>query len=223
MRPKTIAIDGPAGSGKSTVGRVLAQRLGYAMLDTGVLYRLVAWKALEAAIDPGDAASIVPLTTSLLSQVSIAEHIGGLSIIFETLPLTDLPLHTAAVSRSVPIVARHPGVREQIRRIQHRMVKAGPVILAGRDIGTVVAPNADLKLYLDVSLKERAARRLWASSDIGMREEDIERSLAERDALDRARSASPLRVPDDAIVIRTDKLSVDETVDAIVSMCGLEA
>ena len=110
-----------------------------------------------------------------------------------------------------------------VRQIQRRVIAEGPTILAGRDIGTVVAPEAKLKLYLDVSLQERAARKLWAQSAGELRAQtEVELQLADRDRMDRDRETSPLRVATDAVVIRTDKLSVDETVDIVVAMCGLQ-
>jgi cytidylate kinase len=124
----------------------------------------------------------------------------------------------------VPRVARFERVREVVRQIQRRVISEGPTILAGRDIGTVVAPEAELKLYLDVSLQERAARKLWALSvDEFLSQAQVQLQLAERDQMDRERETSPMRIATDAVVIRTDKMSVDETVDIVVAMCGLES
>ena len=123
----------------------------------------------------------------------------------------------------MPRVARFERVREVVRQIQRRVLSEGPTILAGRDIGTVVAPDAELKLYLDVSLQERAGRKLWAQSAEELRSQaEVELQLAERDRMDRERETSPMRVAADAVVIRTDKMSVDETVDIVIAMCGLE-
>jgi cytidylate kinase len=134
-----------------------------------------------------------------------------------------LRLHTDDITRTVPRVARFERVREVVRQIQRRVISEGPTILAGRDIGTVVVPEAELKLYLDVSLQERAARRLWAQDAGELRTQtEVEWQLAERDRMDRERETSPMRVARDAVVIRTDKMSVDETVDIVVAMCGLE-
>jgi cytidylate kinase len=138
-------------------------------------------------------------------------------------PLSELGLHTDDITRAVPRVARFEPVREVVRQIQRRVISEGPTILAGRDIGTVVAPEAELKLYLDVSLQERAARKLWAQNAEELRTQtEVELQLAERDRMDRERETSPMRVATDAVVIRTDKMSVDETVDIVVAMCGLE-
>jgi cytidylate kinase len=223
VRPETIAIDGPAGSGKSTIGQALATRLNYAMVDTGLIYRLVARGVLDSAVDPDDREAVLKVSVGVLKDVEVARSDTGGVIKVTDRPLSELGLHTDDITRAVPRVARFEPVREVVRQIQRRVISEGPTILAGRDIGTVVAPEAELKLYLDVSLQERAARKLWAQNAEELRTQtEVERQLAERDQMDRERETSPMRVATDAVVIRTDKMSVDETVDIVVAMCGLE-
>ena len=223
MRPETIAIDGPAGSGKSTIGQALATRLNYAMVDTGLIYRLVARGVLDSAVDPDDREAVHKVSVGVLKDVEVARSDTGGVIKVTDRPLSELGLHTDDITRAVPRVARFEPVREVVRQIQRRVISEGPTILAGRDIGTVVAPEAELKLYLDVSLQERAARKLWAQNAEELRTQtEVELQLAERDRMDRERETSPMRVATDAVVIRTDKMSVDETVDIVVAMCGLE-
>lgn len=223
MRPETIAIDGPAGSGKSTIGQALATRLNYAMVDTGLIYRLVARGVLDSAVDPEDREAVLKVSAGVLKDVEVARTETGGVIKVAGRPLSELGLHTDDITRTVPRVARFEPVREVVRQIQRRVISEGPTILAGRDIGTVVAPEAELKLYLDVSLQERAARKLWAQNAEELRTQaEVELQLAERDQMDRERETSPMRVATDAVVIRTDKMSVDETVDIVVAMCGLE-
>ena len=223
MRPETIAIDGPAGSGKSTIGQALAVRLHYAMVDTGLIYRLVARGVLDAGVDPDDRDAVLGVSVGVLKDVEVATTNTDGVIKVAGRPLSELRLHTDDITRTVPRVARYERVREVVRQIQRRVIAEGPTILAGRDIGTVVAPEAELKLYLDVSLQERAARKLWARSVDELRTQtEVERQLADRDRMDRERETSPMRVATDAVVIRTDKMSVDETVDIVVAMCGLE-
>ena len=223
MRPETIAIDGPAGSGKSTIGQALATRLNYAMVDTGLIYRLVARGVLDSAVDPDDREAVLKVSVGVLKDVEVARSDTGGVIKVTDRPLSELGLHTDDITRAVPRVARFEPVREVVRQIQRRVISEGPTILAGRDIGTVVAPEAELKLYLDVSLQERAARKLWAQNAEELRTQtEVELQLAERDHMDRERETSPMRVATDAVVIRTDKMSVDETVDIVVAMCGLE-
>jgi CMP/dCMP kinase len=223
VRPETIALDGPAGSGKSTIGQALAARLHYAMVDTGLIYRLVARGVLDAGVDPDDREAVRQISVGMLKDVQVARTDTGSVIRVAGRPLSELRLHPDDITRTVPRVARYERVREVVRQIQRRVIAEGPTILAGRDIGTVVAPEAELKLYLDVSLQERAARKLWAQSVDELRTQtEVERQLADRDRMDRERETSPMRVATDAVVIRTDKMSVDETVDIVVAMCGLE-
>jgi cytidylate kinase len=223
VRPETIAIDGPAGSGKSTIGQALATRLNYAMVDTGLIYRLVARGVLDSAVDPDDREAVLKVSVGVLKDVGVARTDSGGVIRVAGRPLSELRLHTDDITRTVPRVARFEPVREVVRQIQRQVISEGPTILAGRDIGTVVAPEAELKLYLDVSLQERAARKLWAQNAEELRTQaEVELQLADRDRMDRERETSPMRVATDAVVIRTDKMSVDETVDIVVAMCGLE-
>jgi cytidylate kinase len=223
VRPETIALDGPAGSGKSTIGQALAARLHYAMVDTGLIYRLVARGVLDAGVDPDDREAVRQISVGMLKDVQVARTDTGGVIRVAGRPLSELRLHADDITGTVPRVARYERVREVVRQIQRRVIAEGPTILAGRDIGTVVAPEAELKLYLDVSLQERAARKLWAQSVDELRTQtEVERQLADRDRMDRERETSPMRVATDAVVIRTDKMSVDETVDIVVAMCGLE-
>jgi len=223
VRPETIAMDGPAGSGKSTIGQALATRLNYAMVDTGLIYRLVARGVLDSAVDPDDREAVLRVSAGVLKDVEVSRTDTGGVIKVGGRALSELRLHTDDITRTVPRVARFEPVREVVRQIQRRVISEGPTILAGRDIGTVVAPEAELKLYLDVSLQERAARKLWAQNAEELRTQtEVELQLAERDRMDRERETSPMRVAPDAVVIRTDKMSVDETVDIVVAMCGLE-
>jgi cytidylate kinase len=193
------------------------------MVDTGLIYRLVARGVLDSAVDPDDMEAVLKVSVGMLKDVEVARTDTGGVIKVAGRPLSELRLHADDITRTVPRVARFERVREVVRQIQRRVISEGPTILAGRDIGTVVAPEAELKLYLDVSLQERAARKLWAQSADELRTQaQVEWQLAERDQMDRERETSPMRVAADAVVIRTDKMSVDETVDIVVAMCGLE-
>jgi cytidylate kinase len=221
VRPNAIAIDGPAGSGKSTIGRALAARLGYALLDTGPLYRLVALEVLGHGTDAADEEAVLTNAQDILGTVTIGGSGRFTRVEVGGRPIETLNLHTREISTVVAFISRIPRVRQLVLGIQRHLLSLVPAIMAGRDIGTVVIPHAELKLYLDVSLQERVARRLWAQSERDLTQATIEKDLQLRDEMDSHRETSPLRIAEDAVVIRTDKLSVDETVDMIVKMCGL--
>ena len=223
MRPSVIAIDGPASSGKSTIGHALAEYLGYAMLDSGLVYRLIAGQVLQGKVtDPSDD-DILRIAQTTLSELHIERGPNGAHLIFRSQPLAELDLHIDAISAFVPLVGRVPSVRALVREVQRRIIASGPTIIAGRDIGTVVAPSAELKLYLDVSLEERVARRQWApeKQHSAASHAEIERAIQARDQMDRERSVSPLAVSPDAVVICTDRLTVEETLEIIRQMCEL--
>jgi cytidylate kinase len=223
VKPGTIAIDGPAGSGKSTLGAALARKLGYVILDIGVVYRLVTLTTLRMGGQPDALESVALAASHVLRGLEVRYAGGETAILLDGALVNVRLLQTNAVTDAVPFVAMHEAVRERIREVQRSVAAGGRAILAGRDIGTVVLPDADLKLYLDVSLEERAARRRWSlSPNDPMGQAAIAELLAARDVLDAKRNYSPLRVPPDAVVFRTDRLTVDETVSLIIAMCGLE-
>ena len=218
-RPLVVAIDGPGSSGKSTVGAGAAARLGYRFCDTGVLYRGLAWLAADRGVGEGDADGLVALIPSLRL---IDDGSGRISrLVVAGVDVTDA-LHDAAVDRIVSAVARVPEVRAALLQLQRDTARgsaATGIIMAGRDIGSAVLPDADLKLYLDVSLDERALRRArqrgLAPESAGARQ--IRDDLARRDAVDSSRAASPLVVPPDAVVIVTDGQTLEHTVGQVVA------
>jgi cytidylate kinase len=205
-----IAIDGPAGSGKSTVGRALAARLGLGYLDTGAMYRAVAFAALRHGIDPSDAEPVARIARQIRLEMD-----GDGSVSVDGCDAT-IEIRGPEVTRAVSIVAAHPEVRAELRDRQRRWVEqAGGGVLEGRDIGTVVFPDADAKVYLDASPEVRAARRSREVTDLSY--ETVAADLARRDALDQGRTHDPLATADDALVVDTTALSVDEIVDLIVA------
>jgi CMP/dCMP kinase len=195
-----IAIDGPAGSGKSTVSRALADRLGLDRLDTGAMYRAVAWAALDRGIDPGDAASVAELARSLTLSVGERVEADGVDI-------TEA-IRGPAVSGVVSVVAANPDVRAALVDRQRRwLVERGSGVIEGRDIGSVVFPDADVKIFLTASAGERSRRRPEEGAD----------ALNRRDRLDRTRSASPLSVAEGARVIDTTDRPVEDIVDEVLA------
>jgi len=211
--PRVIAIDGPAGSGKSTVAKAVAGRTGLPYLDTGAMYRSVAFAALRAGVDPDDA----ELVTNLAAGMELQMATDG-TVIVDGADAT-IEIRGPEVTRAVSIVAANPAVRIEMRRRQREWaIERGGGVMEGRDIGTVVFPDAALKVYLDAKPEVRAARRSKEVADLSY--ETVASDLARRDALDQGREDSPLREADDAYVIDTSDLSVDEIVDAILEALG---
>ncbi len=208
-QPVVIAIDGPAGSGKSTVAKAVAIRLGLDYLDTGAMYRSVAFAALRGGVDPEDAEVVANLARNIDLEIS-----PNGTVKVDDVDAT-IEIRGPEVTRAVSIVAANPEVRTEMRARQRQWVaKRGGGVMEGRDIGTVVFPDARLKVYLDASPEVRAARRSKEVSDLSY--ETVATDLARRDALDQNRTHDPLRTADDAVVIDTSDLSVDQIVDAIM-------
>jgi cytidylate kinase len=213
LKPSTIAIDGPAASGKSTVGELLARRLGYLYFDTGVMYRAVTWAALERDIPIEDEPAVTVLAERLRIDVTSPTVDDGrqYTVLANGVDVT-WAIRTPEVDANVSPVSAYPGVRRALVAQQRRVAAAGRVVMVGRDIGTVVLPDADLKLYLDASVEERARRR-WREMQARGRETDHERvlvSMRRRDEIDSSRADSPLRVAEDATVVDTTDLNIEE-------------
>lgn len=221
--PRTITIDGPSAAGKSSVGHRLAQRLGYAFLDTGAMYRALTWLALERGTDPEDEAALGALARRAKIEVGPPPPGGDESSVrVEGRDVTPL-LRATVVEQAVSLVSRVPAVRRALVELQRRLATNGPVVVTGRDIGTVVLPQADLKVYLDASLEERARRRHLELVAMG-RETTVAEVLEEirrRDSLDQGRETSPLRPAPDAVVINTDGLSLEQVVERILVLMGV--
>jgi CMP/dCMP kinase len=204
---KVIAIDGPAGSGKSTVARRLAERLGLDYLDTGAMYRAITFAALRRGIDPADTGPVAQLARAVDLDVT-TEHVrvDGVDATIE--------IRGPEVSRAVSLVAANPEVRaELVRRQREWAYERSGGVMEGRDIGTVVFPDAMLKVYLNARPEIRAERRAAEVSDLDY--ETVAADMARRDAFDQGREADPLRRAEDAIQFDTSDMSVDEIVDEL--------
>ncbi|MGH9084766.1 MAG: (d)CMP kinase [Acidimicrobiales bacterium] len=209
---RVIAIDGPAGSGKSTVARALADRLGLGYLDTGAMYRSVTFAALRRGIDPAE----VDVVGRLAEDVTIELDAPG--VVVDGVDAT-IEIRGPEVSRAVSIVAANPLVRTELVRRQRAWVEArGGGVLEGRDIGTVVFPDAELKVYLTADPEVRAKRRSQEVTDLDY--ETVAADLARRDALDQGREVSPLAEAPDAFLLDTTGLTVDEIIDVIAARIG---
>ncbi len=226
-----IAIDGPAGSGKSSVGKALAARIGFRFLDTGLMYRAATWYALQNGIDVRDPDAVVMAVSRMEYSVGAdIDNDGENLIVVNGEDVTGF-LHSTLVDGSVSAVSAISGVREIMVAEQRRLADGGGIVMAGRDIGTVVTTGAPLKIYLTASARTRANRRHReiaaaasagatarenAGADVGI--EDILRSIEQRDFVDSSRADSPLKPADDALVLDTDGLSLDEVVDRLVAL-----
>ena len=221
--PRTIAIDGPAGAGKSTIGRMLAERLGYLFLDTGAMYRAVALAALRQGISPSNEEVLAELSDNLPIHIQKPKHDEADSRTYTVLIGSEdvtWEIRKPAVESVVSEVASHPEVRSAMVRQQRRMSRLGPVVMVGRDITTEVLPDADLKIYLDASLQERARRRFIELQERGntLTYNQVESEIAHRDRQDMNREAGALRQAPDAVLVDTDGLSKEEALDALLKI-----
>lgn len=212
-----VAIDGPAGAGKSTVAKLVAQELHLVYIDTGAMYRAVAWKVLYQKKG---------VTTAAIEEVAQDIDVrlyyeGGRTRVFvDGKEVTD-EIRTPEVSHIVSKVASLALVREKMVELQRKMAESGSVLMDGRDIGTNVLPNASVKIYLTASIEERAKRRAKELLEKGhaVSEADVEKEIAARDKADMEREISPLRQADDAVLLDTTGLSIKEVVSRILSLC----
>lgn len=213
--PLIVAIDGPSGAGKGTVARAVATRLGYRHIDTGAMYRAVAWRALQDAVDLADEARVADLAR----RIRLVVGDGVVQVDGHDVAVL---IRTPEIDQASAAVARQPRVREVLIDLQRALGAGGGVVMEGRDIGTVVFPQADLKVFLDASPEERARRRAQdaahAAGKSGAALADVATALAARDQSDRTRAVSPLARAEDAVLIDTTGLSIDEAVDAVLAL-----
>ena len=198
-----VAIDGPAGAGKSTVARKLAERLGFRYLDTGAMYRALTWLAMQEGLPLGEEE---PLGKLAVAQPVVFDEVGR--VLIGGVDVTSA-IRQSRIDRMVPVVARHPSVREVMRKRQRELAQQGNCVIEGRDIGTVVAPNAEVKVYLQADEEIRAKRRQSERPDIGA--DALATDLRTRDESDRVR----MQPAGDAVLIDTTSLQVDDVVARI--------
>jgi cytidylate kinase len=213
-RDPIIAIDGPSGAGKGTVARAVASRLNYRHIDTGAMYRAVAWKARHDDVDLSDGDAVARVAEQAAFNLDGRVEIDGHDV--------TLAIRTPDIDEAAAIVARHPRVRAALVARQRRYGEGGQIVMEGRDIGTVVFPDADVKLYLDASPAERARRRAEDAARAASRQsgaiDAVARALEDRDRADRTRSVSPLVIAEDAIYVDTTGLGVDDVVKRVLTI-----
>lgn len=219
----TVAIDGPSGAGKSTVGHALAMAIGATFVDTGLMYRALTLAALEAGTDVDDGAALGDLAA--VHRIEVERPRLDQTDRLETVLLDGRDVTTTVrephIDRLVSAVSRHAEVRDAMLELQRAVARRGRTVMVGRDIGTVVLPDATLKVYLNADAAVRAARRAAEMGEPGREAEYLE-EIGRRDALDSGRALAPLRVPDDAMVLDTGVLDVGACVAAIVARLGGE-
>ncbi|MGD9572129.1 MAG: (d)CMP kinase [Thermoleophilia bacterium] len=214
-----VAIDGPAGAGKSTVARAVARRLGLAYLDTGAMYRALTWLALQHGIAPSDGEALAALARANPIEI---EPTGEGDIVRVAGRDVTAEIRLPEVAAEVSEVSAHPGVREEVVAAQRALLSRGSWVSDGRDVGSTVAPDADVKVFLTASLEERARRR---RADLRRRgvdqpEETVREDVRRRDHIDSTRAVSPLRVAEGAVVIDSSALEADAVADLVVALVG---
>lgn len=216
MRRLIVAIDGPAGAGKSTVAKRLAKELGYTYMDTGAMYRAFAWRVVELAVDPNDEQTLRKVLRD--TSIELMEHDGGISVLVNGADVTG-QIRTPGLSQLASKISTSKIVRERMVELQRAMAVQGGVVAEGRDIGTVVFPDAEVKIYLDAAAQERARRRfeeLRSQGNPATVEETLE-EMKKRDQRDQERDIAPLRKAKDAIAIDSTDSSVDEVMGRIMA------
>lgn len=217
-----VAIDGPAGSGKSTVARMIARERGFTYLDTGAMYRAVAWRALETGVDPADETGVIAIASG--EPVSFGRSRDGEQTVLIAGEDVTRAIRTPEVDAVVSLVARIPGVRSEMVALQRALAGQGDVVAEGRDIGTVVFPQAQVKVFLTASPQARAHRRALQNSALAdaqapaVDEQAVLASILRRDEVDSSRAESPLRAAEDAVMIDSSTCSVDEVAGRVAAL-----
>jgi len=211
-----IALDGPAGAGKSTVARLVAKELGYIYVDTGAMYRAVTWKVLQSGISLSDEEGIVGIASK--SDIVLKPGETGQTVLVDGEDVTDR-IRSSEINKNVSRIAAIPEVREHLVRIQKRMAADKGVVMDGRDIGTSVLPDAEVKVFLTASARKRAERRFQELTDSSITLEELELDICRRDKMDRERETSPLMQAKDAICVDSTEMSLHEVVEAVLDLC----
>ncbi|MFH1202170.1 MAG: (d)CMP kinase [Candidatus Omnitrophota bacterium] len=213
---KVVAIDGPAGAGKSTVSRLLAKKLGYLYIDTGAMYRAITLKALNNRVSPQDEPVLIELSKTISIELK-NEADGSLKVILDGKDVST-EIRQSFITRVVSDISRIKGVRTSLLEKQRAFAKTNNVVLDGRDIGTVVFPDADYKFYIDADFNERVKRRYKELKEMGqtVSEEEVKSDVKNRDRIDSTRKVAPLKKADDASYIDTTNMTIEEVVNRLL-------
>jgi cytidylate kinase len=217
LKKINVALDGPAGAGKSTVARLVADALGYVYVDTGAMYRAVTWKTIQEGLHPEMVEQVIALANRI--QIALKPSPYGQQVFVDGIDVTNA-IRSDEINRSVSLIARIPQIREILVRLQQQMAASKGIVMDGRDIGTHVLPDAEIKVFLTASVKERAERRYNEMIQPTMTLEQLEQDIAERDRMDEQRETSPLIKAKDAHLLDSTQMSLSEVVTAVLALCS---
>jgi cytidylate kinase len=219
LQTYNIAIDGPAGAGKSTIARLVAGELGFIYVDTGAMYRAVTWKVIEEGLHPEQKAEVIAVAKRM--NIELIPRMDGQQVLVDGMDVTK-QIRTTAITNYVSQIASIGEIREILVAKQKLLAASRGVVMDGRDIGTHVIPDAEIKIFLTASVKERAERRfkeLQNSGDFSMTLGELEQDIARRDEMDQNREISPLVRAHDAVLLDCTSLTVPEVINAILGLC----
>jgi cytidylate kinase len=211
-----VALDGPAGAGKSTVARLVAEQLGYVYIDTGAMYRAVTWKMMQEGLDSDHIVQVIAVAKQMHIELKPGQK--GQKVFVDGVEVTDA-IRSDEINQNVSWIASIPEIREILVYLQQQMAASKGIVMDGRDIGTHVLPNAEVKVFLTATVQERAARRFKETKDPVITLEQLEYNIKQRDTLDEQREVSPLIKAADAFLLESTEMSLAEVVTQVLDLC----